>query len=65
MNCFFYVEQKGVHIEHHHLVKWLILQKPEDNISDGLDNVVETTWAPQTDLLREITPKRANQQDEL
>uniref|UniRef100_A0A8R1UWT3 UDP-glucuronosyltransferase n=1 Tax=Pristionchus pacificus TaxID=54126 RepID=A0A8R1UWT3_PRIPA len=28
-------------------------EKPEDNISDGLDNVVETTWAPQTDLLHD------------
>ncbi|GMT23198.1 hypothetical protein PFISCL1PPCAC_14495 [Pristionchus fissidentatus] len=28
-------------------------EKPEDKVSAGLDNVVETTWAPQQDLLHD------------
>ncbi|GMS77894.1 hypothetical protein PENTCL1PPCAC_69, partial [Pristionchus entomophagus] len=28
-------------------------EKPEDNISLGIDNLIETTWAPQNDLLQD------------
>lgn len=31
-----------------------ILQIPEHRISDGVENLVETTWMPQNDILREI-----------
>lgn len=29
-------------------------ERPEDEISDGIDNLVEATWLPQIDLLCEF-----------